>query len=379
VRFYVFAPGFHLRPRNTDWIYNHTLPEMTAFDPRVEVYLQRSFVNSLEYNIRAAAEIAANRLNLPVPRSLLPEIESHFDLRDVRRSGANLVYGHSPTNVTNLPLICHTGPIFEDELRSRGVSEAAVEHEKEMKRRTVARSQLTTLHSATGAETIRAIAGAKADRVRVLPFFLPHLRVVEREAVERKFAELPGGSGRIRLLFVGREARRKGLPAVLEAFVLLNARMPDRLELEVVSTFADGPVPIPALPNIVVRGETSREDVQAKMGDAHMLLMPSRFETFGWVYLEAMAAGGVAVAADLPTQREIVADGDAGVVAPGSGMALADALGPLLREPGRMLDLALAGRARVIAEYSPKAVAGRFYELGLEALELFRAERNVKR
>ena len=246
VKFYVSTPGFHLRPKNTDWISERNLPQITAFDSRVEIYLQRSFWNSLKFNVRFASGILQNRTRLPVPASL--QVESRFDLRDLRRSRADIIYGHSPTNVNHLPLICHSGPIFEDELRRHGVTDAMIEREKLLKRRTIDRSQLITMHSATGAETLRAVAAPKWDRIRVLPFFLPHLQVVERDVVEQKFAGLSVEESRVRMLFVGRESRRKGLPDLLKAFEILNSHMPNRLEFEVITTFADGPVDVPSLP-----------------------------------------------------------------------------------------------------------------------------------
>ena len=375
MRFYVSTPGFHLRPKNTDWISERNLPHLTEFDPRVDIYLQHSFRNSLAFNVRYAAAILRNHTGLPIPISL--QLESKFDLRDLRRSHADVIYGHSPTNVRHLPLIWHGGPIFEDELRRNGATDATIEREKALKRRTIERSQLITMHSATGAETLRAVAGAKWDRFRVLPFFLPHLRAVERAVVKQKFVSLNDAGSRIRMLFVGRESKRKGLPQLSQAFEILDARMPGRLELEIVTTFSDGPMTVPSLPNIVVHGETSREEVQQKMQQVHLLLMPSRFETFGWVYLEAMAAGAIAVAADLPTQREILADGAAGLLAPQTGEGIAEVLEPVLRNPDRMLELALAGRARVLTEYEPHAVARRFHELGLEAQELFQVDRRA--
>jgi glycosyltransferase involved in cell wall biosynthesis len=364
----------HIRPRNTDWLYNRSLPEISRFNPNVEIYLERSLSRALAYNTRAAMEIVKSRLHLPVPGMLLPEIQSRFDLGDLRRSQADVIYGHSPTNVTHLPLVCHTGPIFEDELRSRGVSEEEIAREKREKGATIRRSQLTTLHSEVGAATLRQLAGKRSDRVRVLPFFLPHLQRVAVGDVERKFDDLRDVTNPIRMLFVGREANRKGLAAVVGAFLKLDAAFPGRLHLEVVSRFADGPVEIPQLANLTLTGETARADVAAKMRAAHFLLMPSRFETFGWVYLEAMAAGAIALAADCPTQSEILAGGTAGLLSAPTEEAVADTLEPLLSDPTRMLALALVGQARVAAEYDPTAVAKKFQAIGEEAQELFRRD-----
>ena len=375
MRFYVFTPGFHIRPRNTDWVYNRMLPQISRYEPQVEIYLQRSFLKSLEYNARFVAHILKSRAHFPAPKAWLPDLESPFDLDDLRRSGADVIYGHSPTNVSHLPLICSTGPHFEAAMRAGGLSEEEIAIEKAQKTRAIQRSQLTTLHSQTAADSLLELAGERADRIRVLPFFLPHLQTLNRKEVERKFVALSSPQARIRLLFVGRESKRKGLPVVLEAFQTLDAHFPGRLELEVVSNFADGPLKMPSMPNLTLTGETSREEIIQKMRGAHVMLMPSRFETFGWVYLEAMASGTIALASNQPPQREILANGTAGLLVGPTGSDIVDALTPLVRDPNAMLQLALAGQQRVADVYDPHVVARKFCELGAEAKSLYAADR----
>ena len=364
-----------MRPRNTDWVYNRMLPQISRYNPQVEIYLQKSFLKSLEYNARFVAHILKSRAHFPAPKAWLPDLESPFDLKDLRRSGADVVYGHSPTNVYDLPLICSTGPHFEAAMRASGLSEEEIAIEKAQKTRAIQRSQLTTLHSQTAADSLLELAGDRADRIRVLPFFLPHLQMLRREEVERKFAALSSSEVRIRLLFVGRESKRKGLPVVLDAFQALDAQFPGRLELEVVTNFADGPLKMPAMPNLTLTGETSREEIIQKMRSAHVMLMPSRFETFGWVYLEAMASGTIALASNQPPQREILANGTAGLLVGPTGEDIVGALTPLISEPAAMLHLALAGQQRVANEYDPHVVARKFHELGEEAKFLFGADR----
>ena len=75
MRFYVSTPGLHIRPRNTDWLYDRRLPQIAAFDPRVQVYLQRSSLRTLEFNVRFAAGILRQRTKLPIPLSLTSQSE----------------------------------------------------------------------------------------------------------------------------------------------------------------------------------------------------------------------------------------------------------------------------------------------------------------
>ena len=132
------------------------------------------------------------------------------------------------------------------------------------------------------------------------------------------------------------------------------------------------------MPNLTVTGETSREEIIQKMRGAHVMLMPSRFETFGWVYLEAMASGTIALASNQPPQREILANGTAGSAGgPNGERILSTHSHPLIAEPAAMLQLALRGQKRIADEYDPHVVARKFREFGEEAKVLFQADRRL--
>src|ERR671934_2565118 len=77
-----------------------------------------------------------------------------------------------------------------------------------------------------------------------------------------------------------------------------------------------------------------RQDVPALMHALDAFAMPSIWEGFGIVLLEAMAAGKPIVASRTATIPEVVVEGETGVlVPPGDAVALADALASLARDP----------------------------------------------
>src|SRR3954464_9208742 len=238
MRFYVFNPVFFLRPKNTDWLYNCSLPLVSQFTDDFEIYLQRALIPTFKSNLRLAAAIASRHFHLPLPDVLNSTCEDKFSLRDLRGSRADVVFGHSPSNVRHLPLICHMGPTDEENMLKRGVPQSAIDEEKAKKLRAIRRSHLVTLNSRFGVENVCALAPDAAEKIRSIPFFMPHLTLAPRSTVEEKFAGRP----KLKLLFVGREARRKGLPAVLAAFQKADQLYAGRLELSVVSSFAGGAV-----------------------------------------------------------------------------------------------------------------------------------------
>jgi glycosyltransferase involved in cell wall biosynthesis len=54
------------------------------------------------------------------------------------------------------------------------------------------------------------------------------------------------------------------------------------------------------------------------MRTAHIFAMPSREESYGIVYIEALAAGAVPMAPDKPQQRLLLRGGDIGALVDGS-------------------------------------------------------------
>ena len=102
------------------------------------------------------------------------------------------------------------------------------------------------------------------------------------------------------------------------------------------------------------------------MPQAHAVVAPSRYESFGLVYQEALAYGRpvVACAEDASARAFVGAPGAGPLAEAATGPALAEALRPLLVDPG----LRLTYRARALA------AAGRFgrADLGQATLALYR-------
>ena len=132
-----------------------------------------------------------------------------------------------------------------------------------------------------------------------------------------------------RLLFVGRPSRRKGFDAVADAARVLGPRF----ELRLVGVEPDEGLP----PGAVPLGRLPDEALAAEMRAAHAVLAPSRYESFGLVYQEAIAAGRPLVAcADDPAARAFVGGQGTGVLAAEcTGAAVAAAVRALFEAPAR--------------------------------------------
>jgi glycosyltransferase involved in cell wall biosynthesis len=138
------------------------------------------------------------------------------------------------------------------------------------------------------------------------------------------------------VLFVGRLSAEKGIEDLVAAANGLN--------LVVVG---DGPLRdrVPA-----ALGFVPREEVERRYERAAVVACPSHREGFGLACAEAMAHGRPVVASAVGGLRELVADGETGLlVPPGDRAALRDAVRSLLADPERRRRMGAAGRERIAA------------------------------
>lgn len=102
-----------------------------------------------------------------------------------------------------------------------------------------------------------------------------------------------------------------------------------------------------------------RHDVAQIIGAVDALVLPSRWESFGLVLIEAMACGTPVVAARAAAVPEVVEDGVSGLLVPlGDHLALASALTLVLRDQVLRQCLIAGGRRAVGAKhYAPDRIA----------------------
>lgn len=156
--------------------------------------------------------------------------------------------------------------------------------------------------------------------------------------------------------FVGQLDERKGIHVLLAAFRRIKRAVPKtRLVLA-------GRGPLRAMIETEVRNQGWEDavvlpgfldDVVAVMQAIDILLLPSLWEGFGIVLIEAMAAGKPAISTNASSMPEIIADGQTGYIVPvGDDDALAQRTIELLQNAARREQFGRAARRRVAERFT---------------------------
>jgi glycosyltransferase involved in cell wall biosynthesis len=164
---------------------------------------------------------------------------------------------------------------------------------------------------------------------------------------------------------------QKGFDVLLEAFA--RVAPPARLVIAGDGPLREAIAARAARPDlagrVVLLGK--RDDTPALLAAFDVFVLASRWEGFGLVLLEAMAAGRPIVATRISAIPEVVADGETALlVPPDDPAALAQAVGALLADAPLRAAMAAAGRRRVATHFAPGAMldaTGAVYRSALAA------------
>src|SRR5262245_6726679 len=303
--------------------------------------------------------IVGRPVRVPYKGTVAPISFSPSSWRGVRAAleafGPDVVHVHEPftPSTSMLAVLAATGPVvatfhaFLDRSRLMEVSAPILR-------------QID--HRIDAAVAVSEAAASFVRRVRRGP-----LEIVPNGVDVARFAEpaeppegLPPGP---RILWVNRLDPQKGFGVMVQAFDLLS-RDVDDVHLLIAGEGRDRAalrsLPRRARNRVIPLGTVPHEEVPRYLAAADVFCSPAvGQESFGIVLVEAMAAGVPVVATDIPGYREVVRDGEDGLlVRPNDPVALAAAIRRVLSEPDLAAALAGAGRARAPA-FSWEAVAPR--------------------
>jgi glycosyltransferase involved in cell wall biosynthesis len=182
-------------------------------------------------------------------------------------------------------------------------------------------------------------------------------------------------TGRTGLLFVGRLVDKKGLEYLLKAMPIVLAKYP----MQHLTVTGDGPLKkslvalchqLDITNRVEFTGSLTNRDIAPLLQSCEIAVFPSIVTDSGdqegtpVAIMEALACGCVTIASDYPGVRDIITDGETGLIVAGkSSEALAQGILTLLDNPEMQQQLSENGRASVQAHYDWQVISGKFIAL----------------
>ncbi len=224
---------------------------------------------------------------------------------------------------------------------------------------------VTTLHyGQSPAQELPPIADIKRDLLNSSDIVVAVSRSLQAEApalgftrevryipngVKRGEYMPPSNKKRSTILFVGRLVRYKGIGVLIEAVAHLK-RTGHLISLEIA-----GGTPTEqeellgeaervglSTADITLLGWIPHEELQRHYERATLVVVPSLYEAFGLVALEAMSFGRPVIASNIGGLSEVVTDGATGLlVQPGDAQGLAIAIAELITDPERATEMGM--------------------------------------
>jgi glycosyltransferase involved in cell wall biosynthesis len=156
-------------------------------------------------------------------------------------------------------------------------------------------------------------------------------------------------------LFVGYTFDLKGGPDVLKAFSIARKSMPE-LELVIIGPHYSKEMDQEGV--LYIGAVTDREELLEYYRGADLFLLPSRCDSFGFVFLEAMTQGLICVGSNMNAMPEIIADSETGyIVEPGDYERIAEVIIAFYRHPEARIQMGHRARERVLERFTwPRVV-----------------------
>ncbi|MFB0506003.1 MAG: glycosyltransferase family 4 protein [Thermodesulfobacteriota bacterium] len=205
-------------------------------------------------------------------------------------------------------------------------------------------------NSHTTARVVEGIIGSKRPAVVAYPGgdrLNPKMGRVEILRRARQRAPL-------QIIFVGNVIPRKGLDVLISGIGHLPR---DTWHLEVVGSLTVDPAYVRSIRRQIARkgledcvglsGSLPDGELASRLAQSHVLAVPSSYEGFGIVYIEAMGFGLPIIASNVGAAPELITHGREGfLIHPGDSAGLAQCVGALHRDRGHLARISLAALKR---------------------------------
>lgn len=243
------------------------------------------------------------------------------------------------------------------------------------------------------ADRIVATSPQEKKHMRSLVSQLGNIDIIPCGTDIRRFGSIDRTEARAKLgidaetkvvLYVGRFDPRKGIETLVRAVALCQTRFDSKLKLIIGGGSRPGEsdglerdrieaiVSELGLNDITVfPGRLGDDTLPAYYAAADVCVVPSHYEPFGLVTIEAMASGTPVIASDVGGLQFTVVPEETGLLCPPKDeIAFANAIDRILANPDWLLQMGKAARSRVEAKFSWDGVAAQLSDLYIELLQV---------
>ncbi|MGH9406316.1 MAG: glycosyltransferase [Terriglobia bacterium] len=213
----------------------------------------------------------------------------------------------------------------------------------------------------------------RPGQVKVVPLGMEDRAVEARPAPPNAFVDI---------LYTGRFELRKGIDVLLRAvpatcvkypearFTLAGEDAPQADGSSFTRRFQAQHSSADWFDRVIFTGEISDEELETRLAQCEIFVAPSRYESFGLVFLEAMMFGKPVVGCRAGGMPEVIDHGVTGLLAePGDEASLRAALDQLLANKAKREVLGRAGRKKYLARYTRDKLLDRTLALYARVLE----------
>ncbi|MBW4509736.1 MAG: glycosyltransferase family 4 protein [Scytonematopsis contorta HA4267-MV1] len=362
--------------RNTDMRYLYKFIDGNSFFPNTTFHINSDYLTGSIDLLQITGQRLLSKIGISTQKNshlYYLSCLSYLPIFQERNCNCEiiLVHGNFPiSNSKKLPaIIWETGMLGLEYLKNYYFhpeeAELAWKIEKEQKLRLGKKAAFIGISHPEAADRFRKYLPSLAEKVRVLPPFLPHIKLSDWSEIVNKHKE----RSKVKLTFIGNQAKRKGLTELYFALQKLPSELQEILEVTVVSAFRDGLVPVPSNLNITYHHDLNSSEINSILENTHIYCMPSKNEAYGFVYIEAMATGCVVIAPRREPQDYILDQGKAGLlVDPNDLEELVFALKTAIMEPEHCLELVKNAWHRVHNLLGPEASAAQYMRVFQEVV-----------
>jgi glycosyltransferase involved in cell wall biosynthesis len=207
----------------------------------------------------------------------------------------------------------------------------------------IRRSDYLVTHTQNHANSVAQLLSFNPARFQIIP------HSIRRE--ESACSPIPKETNKLSILYVGRLEERKGFDVLIKAIPIIMDKSPN----VVVHICGEGDLLQVAktklnrfMKRVFFHGYQSRVSLDKFYAECDIFVAPSRYESFGLIYLEAMHFGKAIVACNSGGTPEVVKNNETGIlVKPGDYLELANSILKLVKNSGIRKKLGSAGKSRL--------------------------------